>query len=89
MNGIDSLKGRIIILSEAKLDYSPGEIKKFLIMWEEGWPIGEIAEKLWITNYEVALLVIHCELEELISPREGGLRGTLKRTRRRKKEQTQ
>jgi hypothetical protein len=80
--GIDSLTERIIILPEAKMDYMPKQIKRFIEMWNEGYHIGDIAEKLWVTNYEAALVVMHCELEEWIQPREGGLYGTIPRKSR-------
>jgi hypothetical protein len=40
-------------------------------MWNEGITIGAIAECFGVAIYEMALLVIHCELEGLILPREG------------------
>jgi hypothetical protein len=76
---IDSLKGRVILLPEARMDYWPHQIEIFIEMWNEGKAIGEIAERFWISNYEVALLVMHCEIEGLIKPRKGGLRGSLPR----------
>lgn len=82
MGGINSLRDRVILLPEAKMDYSPKQIRDFIEMWEKGTPIGEIAEKLWVASYEVALLVIHCELEGWIQPRVGGLMGTKPRTKR-------
>lgn len=88
MSGFDSLKGRVILFPDAKMDYSPGQIKRFIDMWNEGWPIGEIAKKFWLKNYEVVLLIIHCELEGWIGPREGGLQGTLKRSKRKEKGET-
>jgi hypothetical protein len=82
MNGFDSLKDRIILLPEAKMDYSAMQIQKFIKMWEDGMPIGEIAEKFWVNNYEAAILVMHCELEGWIKPRKGGLQGTSSRKSR-------
>jgi hypothetical protein len=85
MSGINSLRDRVILLPEAKMDYTPKQIKTFIEMWEEGNPIGEIAEKLWVASYEVALLVIHCELEGWIQPRCGGLTGSQPRKKRDRK----
>jgi hypothetical protein len=82
MNGFESLKDRIIILPEAKMDYTPKQIQKFIDLWNKGVPIGEIAETFWVASYEVALLVIHCELEGWIKPRSGGLEGSLPRKKR-------
>lgn len=87
MHGFDSLKDRIIILPDAKMDYTPKQIKKFIEMWENGSPIGDIAEKFWVSHYEIALLVMHCELEELIQPRVGGLLGVLPRKKRKGKKE--
>lgn len=85
MSGINSLRDRVILLPEAKMDYSPKQIKKFIDLWENGTPIGEIAEKSWVAIYEIALLIIHCELEGWIQPRKGGLLGTQPREQRNKK----
>jgi hypothetical protein len=63
MSGINSLRERIILLPEAKMDYMPNQVEKFIEMWEKGVPIGEIAKRFWVTNYEIALLVMHCEIE--------------------------
>ncbi|MFJ5713134.1 hypothetical protein [Neobacillus sp. NPDC093127] len=82
MCGFDSLKERIIILPDAKMDYTPKQIEKFIKLWNEGVAIGDIAEKFWVNNYEIALLVMHCELEGWINPREGGLNGSLARKKR-------
>lgn len=89
MNGFKSLRDRIILLPEAKMDYTQHQIDKFIDLWNKGVPIGDIAEKFWIHNYEVALLVIHCELEWLIEPREGGLKGTVPRKKRKGKHREQ
>ncbi|MEH7093966.1 hypothetical protein [Neobacillus vireti] len=82
MSGFDSLKNRIILMPEAKMDYSQRQIEKFVEMWKAGKPIGEIADHFWIKHYEVALLVMHCELENLIRPRKGGLYGSVPRKKR-------
>lgn len=79
MSGINALRGRVILLQEARFDYTPGQIRKFVKMWNDGEPISRIAEYFTIAIYEVALLVIHCELEEWIVPRKGGLLGSKKR----------
>lgn len=84
MSGFESLKDRIIILPDAKMDYTPKQIKKFIDLWNEGVPIGEIAEHFWVASYEAALLVMHCDLEGLIKPRAGGLEGTLPRKKRKR-----
>jgi hypothetical protein len=62
--GFASLKDRIIILPEAKMDYTPKQVEQFIEMWNEGHHVGDIAEKFWVNNYEIALLVMHAELEE-------------------------
>lgn len=85
MCGVNSLRGQVIILPDAKMDYSANQIKKFIDLWEKGTPIAEIAEKLWVAIYEIALLIIHCELEGWIQPRKGGLLGTKPREKRNSK----
>jgi hypothetical protein len=85
MSGYESLKKRIIILPDAKMDYTPKQIEKFIELWNEGVSIGEIAEKFWVAIYEIALLIIHCELEGLIEPRKGGVHGTAPRKKRKGK----
>lgn len=85
MSGFDSLKKRIIILPEAKMDYTQKQIDKFIELWNEGVSIAEIAEKFWVAIYEIALLIIHCEVEGLIEPREGGIHGTVPRKKRKGK----
>jgi hypothetical protein len=82
MSGVNSLRELIIILPEAKMDYTSNQITKFTELWNEGITIGAIAEYFGVAIYEMALLVIHCELEGLIQPREGGLIGTIPRRRR-------
>lgn len=84
-SGINSLQERIIILDGAKMDYTQNEIAKFIEMWNEGRHVGDIANYFWINNYEVALLAMHCEIEEWIQPREGGLSGSLPRKKRDRK----
>lgn len=76
--GINRLTGRVILLPDARFDYSYGQVRKFIKMWEEGEPISRIAEYFGIAMYEVSLLIIHCEIEEWIKPRPGGLHGTKK-----------
>jgi hypothetical protein len=44
----------------------------------KGEPVSKIAEYFAIGIYEVSFLIIHCELEGWIEPREGGLAGTKK-----------
>ncbi|MBT2722287.1 hypothetical protein [Bacillus sp. ISL-46] len=85
MSGINSLMDQVILLPDAKMDYSPKQIAKFIELWEKGIPIGEIAEKFWVANYEMVLLVMHCELEGWIQPRDGGLKGTQPRKKRDKR----
>lgn len=85
MSGINSLQDRIILLPNAEMDYLPNQIDEFIELWNKGTHVGDIAEKFWINNYEVALLVMHCELEGMIKPREGGLKGTLPRKKRKER----
>jgi hypothetical protein len=75
MSGINSLTGRIILLDEFKFDFTPGQIRKFVKMWDEGQPISKIAEYFYISMDNVAVMVMHCTREGWIQPREGGLLG--------------
>jgi hypothetical protein len=63
------------ILKNATLAYRQPQIDKFIGWWNEGKPIAYIAEQFGLPIYDIALLVIHCELEEFIEPRPGGLLG--------------
>lgn len=86
MGGIDSLKGRIILLPDARMDYTPAQIRRFIKMYDEGHPISNIAAHFYITHHEVWLLILHCGfLEGWIEPREGGLTGTLPPKKRKRK----
>jgi hypothetical protein len=76
--GLNKLSGRVILLPEARMDYSMGQIRRFVKLWNEGQPVTKIAESFGIAMYEVGLLVMHCELEGWIEQRPGGLRGTIK-----------
>jgi hypothetical protein len=85
MSGINSLTGRIILLDEFKMDFTPGQIRKFVKMWEDGEPLSKIAEYFFITMDNVAIMVIHCTREGWIEPREGGLFGTKRHERPKRK----
>lgn len=70
----------VYILKDAQLFYKESQINKFIEMWNAGEPIGTIAHEINMYGYDikkrdVALLVMHCEIENLISPRDGGLLG--------------
>lgn len=68
--------GWVYILPDATLCYKQNHIDVFVNMWKEGQPISAISEWLNVKMFEVALLVMHCELEGLIDTRPGGLLGT-------------
>jgi hypothetical protein len=80
--GINQLTGRIIILPDAKMDYSPAQIRRFVKWWNDGIPTKEIGEKFTISHLEVLMLVAHCEIEGWIQDRPGGYKGTKKRIKR-------
>lgn len=70
-------KGKWIwILKDATLAFIESDIHKFVEMWNAGESVKKIAEKLEIRVYEVGLLIIHCELEGLITDRNCSLFGT-------------
>lgn len=76
--GRKSVNKWVYILPEATLSYRESDINRFIEMWNDGQSISAIAEKFVVKKYEIGLLIMHCELEGLIGPREGGLRGTKK-----------
>lgn len=66
----------VYILKDAQLSFRESDIKRFITWWMDGRPIGYISDKLGIKKTDVALLVMHCEIEGLIEPRAGGLLGS-------------
>lgn len=72
----------IYILKDAELVWRQMDIELFIEMWDAGIPIGYMADKLMVKKRDVALLVMHCEIEGLIEPRPGGLWGAVKMKRR-------
>lgn len=68
----------VLILENARFIYSQEEIDLFVSLWAAGYSGGIIAKRLKVAKWELALLVIHCELEGLIGTREGGFKGTIK-----------
>lgn len=79
MAGINSLSGRIIILQDCKFDYTPGQIRKFIKLWNDGEHLTTIAQKFDLSTLEIALLTMHCDTEGWIEPRPGGAYGTIDR----------
>jgi hypothetical protein len=74
--GINQLSGRIILLPNARFDYTAGQIRTFVKMWNDGEADTRICEYFAISKLEVYLLVLHCANEELIEPRKGSMKGT-------------
>lgn len=64
------------ILKDAELCYRENDINRFIEMWNDGQPIAAIADQFHVKKTDIALLVMHCEIEGLIEPRPGGLLGT-------------
>jgi hypothetical protein len=76
MSGIDKLSGRVILLPNNRFDYTAGQIRKFVKMWEDGEADTRICEYFAINKNDVVLLVMHCNDKGYIEPRPGGMKGT-------------
>jgi hypothetical protein len=76
--GVNRLSGRVMLWPDARFDYSWGQIRRFIKMWEDGEPISKICESFTITQFDAFLLVSWCEFNEWIKERPGGYKGTKK-----------
>lgn len=72
----------IYILKDAELVWRRTDIDIFIEMWNADLPIGYMADKLGVKKRDIALLVMHCEIEGQIEARPGGLWGSVKKKRR-------
>jgi hypothetical protein len=77
--GINKLSGKIIILEDCKFDYTSGQVRKFIKLWNEGLHLTAIAEKFSLSTLEMALLTMHCDLNGWIDSRPGGAVGSIER----------
>jgi hypothetical protein len=74
----------IVILEDARFLYTQEELELFVHLWKEGFSAAIIADRLKTAKYNIALLVMHCDLEGLIEPREGGFSGTIQKQRKKR-----
>jgi hypothetical protein len=79
MSGINKLSGKIIILEDCKFDYTPGQIRKFIKLWNDGFHLTAIAEKFSLSTLEMGLLTAHCHVQGWIELRDGGAFGSIER----------
>jgi hypothetical protein len=86
VGGIDQLSGKEILFDGHKMDYTKGQMRKFVKMWEDGEPLSRIAEYFGIPMLDATLLVIHSGEKEYIFPRKGGYKGTKKHKWKRERE---
>lgn len=56
-----------------KFDFTIQQIGTFITMWNQGYPINEIAQKLNASKVSVALIAMDLEMAGRIGPRAGGL----------------
>jgi hypothetical protein len=76
--GINKLSGKEILFDGYKLDYTKGQMRKFVKMWNEGEPASRMAEYFAVSLLEIFLLVAHSEDKGYITTRPGGYKGTKK-----------
>lgn len=55
------------------------QIETFITLWNLGWPIDKIAQKLNTSKVSVALIVMDLEMAGRIYVRPGGLKGQKKK----------
>ncbi|MDC6268032.1 helix-turn-helix domain-containing protein [Lysinibacillus fusiformis] len=58
-----------------KFDFTQHQIETFITLWNEGYPINKIAERLNTSKVSATLIVMDLEMTGKIGPRDGGLLG--------------
>ncbi|MEA0563290.1 hypothetical protein [Lysinibacillus irui] len=61
-----------------KFDFTVQQIGTFIKMWNQGYPINKIADRLNTSKVSVALIAMDLEMAGRIGPRAGGLLGKKK-----------
>ncbi|UPW82343.1 hypothetical protein [Lysinibacillus sp. Ag94] len=61
-----------------KFDFTIQQIGTFITMWNQGYPINKIAQRLNTSKVSVALIAMDLEMTGKIGPRAGGLLGEQK-----------
>ncbi|WP_445480445.1 helix-turn-helix domain-containing protein [Lysinibacillus irui] len=61
-----------------KFDFTKRQIELFITLWNQGYPINKIADRLNTSKVSVALIAMDLEMAGRIGPRAGGLLGKKK-----------
>ncbi|WP_312507557.1 helix-turn-helix domain-containing protein [Lysinibacillus sp.] len=61
-----------------KFDFTQRQIETFITLWNQGYPINKIADRLNTSKVSVALIAMDLEMAGKIGPRAGGLLGKRK-----------
>lgn len=62
---------------KVKFDFTMRQIETFITLWNSGYPIDKIAQKLNTSKVSVALIVMDLEMDGRIEVRPSGLHGSL------------
>lgn len=63
------------VREKVKFDFTIRQIETFVTLWNLGYPIDKIAQKLNTSKVSVALIVMDLEMSGRIEVRPGGLLG--------------
>lgn len=63
---------------KVKFDFTKMQIEIFVTLWNQGYPINKIAERLGTSQVSVELIAIDLEMTGRIKPRDGVMKGKQK-----------
>ncbi len=63
---------------KVKFDFTTKQIEIFITLWNLGYPISKIADRLNTSKVSVTLIAMDLEMAGRIEPRAGGLMGKRK-----------
>lgn len=63
---------------KVKFDFTKMQIEIFVTLWNQGYPINKIAERLGTSQVSVELIAIDLEMTGRIKPRDGVMKGKRK-----------
>lgn len=63
---------------KVKFDFTTKQIEIFITLWNLGYPINKIADRLNTSKVSVTLIAMDLEMAGRIEPRAGGLMGKQK-----------
>lgn len=66
---------KVIILEDLNFTWEEKVIDDVIVMWEKGFPLQDIAEKIERNNEETFLLLMHLSLKNKIKGRKRGIWG--------------